>query len=367
MTLRNYTSLLAVMMLVCTLFNASAQCTPPPCGGRTQTQGGWGTNPNGNNPGTILQANFASAFPTGITIGCTNTLKLTTAAAVRNFLPQGSTPKALPAGVSINPTSTFKNVFAGQVVALTISLKFDATVAGFNTSGTPLKDQYVVSGLFAGWTVQQVYDEAVKKLGGCASPYTFAQLNDAISSINENYVDGTQNNGFLVCAPRVCCVSTDAVCCGCATGSVTVTAHGAAPISYAWSNGAISQNLVNVTAGIYTVTITDGIGLTSSTSCEVGQDQPLTATASSAGVSCYQACDGIVSINISGGAAPYVTQWSPSISNINNVCAGSYSYTVTDAHGCTVGGSVVVNEPAQLNVSASAMSPLCYGLTGSAS
>src|SRR4029079_7296542 len=50
------------------------------CHFRTQTQGGWGATPNGNNPAMYLQNHFASCFPNGVTIGCqsANTLTLTT-------------------------------------------------------------------------------------------------------------------------------------------------------------------------------------------------------------------------------------------------------------------------------------------------
>ena len=40
------------------------------CEFRTQTQGGWGAPPNGNNPAKYLQNNFVSCFPNGVTIGC---------------------------------------------------------------------------------------------------------------------------------------------------------------------------------------------------------------------------------------------------------------------------------------------------------
>src|SRR4029079_4504484 len=44
--------------------NKSFTVSPPGCTGfRTQTQGGWGTDPTGNNPGVYLHANFAAAFP----------------------------------------------------------------------------------------------------------------------------------------------------------------------------------------------------------------------------------------------------------------------------------------------------------------
>src|SRR5205085_783181 len=71
--------------------------TPPPpppgdCGQlRTQTPGGWGAKPAGNNPGTYLYAHFAAAFPSGLTVGVTPNynIKLTSPQAVTNFLPSG--------------------------------------------------------------------------------------------------------------------------------------------------------------------------------------------------------------------------------------------------------------------------------------
>jgi hypothetical protein len=76
---------------------------PHNCQFRTQTQGGWGSPPNGNNPGAYLAAHFASAFPNGLEIGCTNRLRLTSAAAVRAFLPSGSNARPLPSGTLVDP------------------------------------------------------------------------------------------------------------------------------------------------------------------------------------------------------------------------------------------------------------------------
>lgn len=191
------------------VFNYCTQaCTqvppPPPCtisvgDFRTQTQGGWGATPNGNNPGVYLQANFASVFPTGLTVGCSSgyTLKLTSANAVMNFLPQGGTASALSAS-SIDPT-TVNNVFAGQVVALSISVSFDQNIANFGASNNSLSGLVITSGDFAGWTVMQLLNEANRKLGGCTSVYSFAQLNAAVTSVNENFDNGTVVGSFLTC------------------------------------------------------------------------------------------------------------------------------------------------------------------------
>src|SRR5436190_24084605 len=73
-----------------------------PCQGKTYTQGAFGAG-NGNTAFTYLNAHFASAFPNGITIGCTNKLILTSPAAVAVFLPSSSTASALPTGTLVNP------------------------------------------------------------------------------------------------------------------------------------------------------------------------------------------------------------------------------------------------------------------------
>jgi hypothetical protein len=166
---------------------------------RTQTQGGWGQcQLTGNNPGTYLYSHFAAAFPTGLQIGSTRKLKLTSAQAVCDFLPSGSSPAVLPSGTLTNPV-TYQNVFAGQLVAATINVKFDYIFASFSPSVNNLGDMIIASGPFIGKTVNFVLAEANKKIGGTASVYTLSQLNNALDMINNNYTDGTQDNGFLVC------------------------------------------------------------------------------------------------------------------------------------------------------------------------
>ncbi|MCP9746120.1 hypothetical protein, partial [Lacihabitans sp. CS3-21] len=169
-------------------------------GFRTQTQGGWGSKANGENPGTYRDANFAAAFPSGLTVGCgTKLLKLTTAKAVEDFLPSGSTPSVLPAGTLTNPAQSYSNTFAGQVVALSLSVGFDNYDSNFGPSNVNLKNLKIKSGVFAGKTVQFVLDEANKVLGGCTSTYSISDLNTVVTNINENFVNGTSTGTFLDC------------------------------------------------------------------------------------------------------------------------------------------------------------------------
>jgi hypothetical protein len=166
----------------------------------TVTPGGYGAPCSGGNWGCYLATNFASKFPTGLQIGSgTRFLKLTTAAAVKAFLPSGTTPRALNAGTLTNPTAkSYSNVLAGHTVALTLSIGFDTNPA-FSPSTTSLGSLVVSSGVFAGKSVSELLTIANTILGGGASPYTASQINTALDAVNRNYDNGTINLGYLAC------------------------------------------------------------------------------------------------------------------------------------------------------------------------
>ena len=166
---------------------------------RTQTMGGWGANPNGNNPGVYLNNHFEEAFPDGLSVGCgENTLTLTSAQAVTAFLPSGSLASILPMGGMTDPGDAYNNVLAGQLVAITLSLGFDAYDASFGASELSLSELLIQEGDFVGMTVGEFVAQANAALGGCVD-VDLSAVNDVLSSINQNYVDGTTDNGFLAC------------------------------------------------------------------------------------------------------------------------------------------------------------------------
>jgi len=171
---------------------------PPPVGGfATYTQGGWGSTPHGNNPGQLLATNFSVVYPSGsVAIGGTRTLTFTSAAAIMNFLPQGSTPGTLAASAT-NPTTSAAGVFAGQVLALRLSVSFSS--AGITKSG--LGAMRLTSGKLAGSTVGDVLALANSVLGGnvgaLPAGVTLSDLNNVVDLINNNFDGGTTNNGYL--------------------------------------------------------------------------------------------------------------------------------------------------------------------------
>ncbi len=176
------------------------ECPPTDCGQlHTQTPGGWGAEPNGNNPGTYLHQNFDQAFPNGLMVGCAtgNWIHMTTAQAITNLLPTGG--KAAVLNTSATDPQKIKNVLVGHLIALTLSVGFDLTDVDFGDGGTNLQQMIIADGTFQGWSVQAFLTEANRVLGGCSSNYTPQQVLETATDINENYVDGIIDNGFLVC------------------------------------------------------------------------------------------------------------------------------------------------------------------------
>lgn len=164
--------------------------------------------------------------------------------------------------------------------------------------------------------------------------------------------------------------ATDVSCNGGSNGTASASASGgSAPYSYAWNNGGTSSTIGGLTAGSYSVTVTDVAGCSSVASVNVGQPSALVANASSTDISCNGAADGSASVSVSGGTAPYSYSWSNggSGSSVSGLSAGTYNVTVTDVNGCSANGSVTVTEPAALSASASGSDALCNGGNGSVS
>lgn len=155
---------------------------PPPFSGCTVTQGGWGAPAHGNNPGAFLDANFATAFPSGDLIGRLPSFYLLfdSAAAVRAFLPQGGPPGALTANATDPTTQTSAGVLAGQVLALSLNVKLyglgSLTLTGTGTS-------------LDGHTVSDILAAANIALGGGPLPagFTYSSLNDLIDQLNSSF------------------------------------------------------------------------------------------------------------------------------------------------------------------------------------
>jgi hypothetical protein len=163
-------------------------------GFRTQSQGGWGSPPRGDNPGAYLEANFSLVWPAGLQIGSSTgwTAFFASSADVRRFLPAGGPPDAFDQNHS-NPKSTEAGNLAGQVLALALSLGFDEYDPDFSANSRSLSTA-VVNGQdspCAGLSVREVFDIANAILSGHSESFSPALINDCVTEINEKFIDGS--------------------------------------------------------------------------------------------------------------------------------------------------------------------------------
>lgn len=139
-------------------------------------------------------------------------------------------------------------------------------------------------------------------------------------------------------------------CFGGDDGEATASAGGGnPPYDYNWSNGQTGNKATMLTAGTYRVTVTDNSGTTATASTIITQpNQLLHNLAIVRNVSCPGGKDGSILATASGGTPPYNFVYSSG--SPNNLIAGIYSVTVSDANNCTVSSSVVVTEPDSFSI-----------------
>ncbi len=157
-------------------------------------------------------------------------------------------------------------------------------------------------------------------------------------------------------------------CFGGSNGSITLSdSGGTSPYTYNWGGGIITQNRTGLSAGTYTVTVTDHNGCTTSTSALIGQSTQLVITDSVTNVLCFGVNTGTVTATVSGGNPPYNYNWGTG--NTTNptktgLAVGSYTLTVTDSTGCTATATSSITQPTQIGATTVATTTACDSATG---
>jgi gliding motility-associated-like protein len=167
-------------------------------------------------------------------------------------------------------------------------------------------------------------------------------------------------------ALTVSTTQTDLLCYGTSTGTATATAAGGTPTySYSWNSSPVQTTdaATGLSAGTYTVTVTDANGCIETSDVTITGPPALTVTISGVNVMCNAGSDGSATAVASGGTPPYNFSWDTSPvqtgATVTGLAAGSYTVTVTDAQGCTTTGSVQITEPAALTLDATPSPASC--------
>src|SRR5205807_371901 len=140
---------------------------------------------------------------------------------------------------------------------------------------------------------------------------------------------------------------------------------GTSPFTYSWSNGATTASLSGLSAGSYSVTVTDANSCNATGSYTVTEPAVLAANVTGTNVSCNGGTNGTAASSPSGGTSPYTYSWSngATTASLSGLSAGSYSVTVTDAHSCVATGSYTVTQPAVLAANVTGTNVSCNGGT----
>ncbi len=128
---------------------------------------------------------------------------------------------------------------------------------------------------------------------------------------------------------------TDIPCNGQATGAIQLTViGGSAPLNYRWSSGPRTPNIYNLTAGSYTVTVTDIHQCLSIKTFQVFEPAPLRLSSQ---VGMQSEALWFINLIVEGGVPGYTYQWShgETSEDVFNLAAGTYTVTVTDQAGCS--------------------------------
>ena len=161
-------------------------------------------------------------------------------------------------------------------------------------------------------------------------------------------------------------VVTDVDCAGAATGSVDISVIGGTiPYTYVWTgpNGTFSttEDVTNLSAGLYTVIVTDANGCIATENFTVADIAPIEVTADVMNGDCEGGESGFIDLTVTGGVAPYSYAWSTgeTTEDIGPLASGDYNVTVVDANGCFYTESFIVEGSPQIGFSVTDIS--CFG------
>ncbi|TND07643.1 MAG: fibronectin type III domain-containing protein [Bacteroidetes bacterium] len=166
--------------------------------------------------------------------------------------------------------------------------------------------------------------------------------------------------------------STDVSCNGGSNGTGSVTASGGTgSYTYNWQpSGGTGSTANNLSAGTYSVIVTDGNGCPDTATVTIAQPAVLSTTNTQADPVCFGST-GSAGVTVSGGTPGYSYAWTPSGGNGANATglpAGSYTCTITDLNGCSLTQTFLLTQPPGMSVTAGQTNVLCNsGSTGTAS
>lgn len=203
----------------------------------------------------------------------------------------------------------------------------------------------------------QTNGSASVAISGGDAPYdTYWSNGSTFTSVTDlapgpYYVNVTDNSGCSATAAApigssgisLTAATNNVQCYGALTGGINLTVTGNnGPFTYAWSNGATTQDINNLAAGPYEVEVTDDEGCVSTATYTILQPAQLNLSGTNVTSPSCGNTNGSVTVSFTGGSSPFTYAWEDENGNdlgvssatITNVGAGYLTAIVTDNFGC---------------------------------
>jgi len=145
-------------------------------------------------------------------------------------------------------------------------------------------------------------------------------------------------------------------------GAVVSASGGTAGLTYSWSNLISGATASGLTAGNFTVTVTDANNCATMSTVAINSTTGPTATLSAASAISCNGQSGNITASATSGTAPYTYSWSAGVSGSGSqvsALAGTYTVTVADANGCTSSSTLTLTEPQALSITPAITDATC--------
>ncbi|HRP39175.1 MAG TPA: gliding motility-associated C-terminal domain-containing protein [Chitinophagales bacterium] len=280
----------------------------------------------------------------------------------------GTTISNLAAGTyTYNYSDNLGNIFSGSVTITQPSAAMSASLTSLDLSCAGKNDGSIIASVTSGGSPNYTYTWS-GGLPGNPTQNNLAAGNYSVTITDSKNCTATASGSVSAPPPLVLNITNTVDSCfqagkGTATANVT---GGTTPYLYQWSNIASAQTNLDLDAGNYSVTVTDNKGCTTTGNTTIAQSPAITYTLTPQDINCTGAATGSIQVNVNGGVPTYSYTWNPSTANGNNpqnLTAGKYIVTISDAYNCKKIDSVTLVQPDSALVATSSHTNVtCFGL-----
>ncbi len=285
---------------------------------------------------------ITSSNPYIFTVNQSGTYGLQSVSTVNGNCPGTVSGTATITNITVNPTATITAATCSQSNgSINLSVSGGTAPYTFNWSNGAMTED--ISNIPPG-----AYTVTVTESGGCTGT---ANFNVGDQPNNPNISSNT--------IPSICEL---------ANGDIDITVSGGAPpYTYVWSNGVTGQDLTDVLAGSYTVTVTAADGCTQTATVNLtNTNPPINVTATIVANTTCIGGNGSITTNVapnpSATGQPYTFVWSngETTPNLTNLEPGSYTVTVNGGGACTQTATFTVpDQPNNPNISSTTAPTVC--------